>query len=144
VVSNSLIEDIKSELENYIGIDVKQPNVNELIVLTHQENGVDILLKYSGKEFKLNFNEYSKHFDESDEDTELIQNLIVSCLTGNLRLETFLINGRQYKWKLQVKDSEQKWSQRGTAIISTLNFWTKRQIKYLQNDPRKIESVLKK
>lgn len=129
-----LIDIIKDELQNYSGIDLEQPTGNKLLIYVEGENVINIALIVSDSEYQLFFNEYSRHFDKSEDDCETIMDQIIACLSGNLRLEIYSKNGYPFKWKLQIKDSHQNWQNYGTTAIMTLNFWVKSTVHYLQND----------
>lgn len=99
----SLIDTIKDVLQNYSGIDLEQPKTNNLLIYIDSEDGINISLLASDIEYKLNFNEYSKHFDRSEEAQEEITDLIIAAILGRARLQEFSKNGYPYKWKLQCK-----------------------------------------
>ena len=139
-----LIEDIKSELINYTGVELEQPNNNELLINCNNNSELGILLRNSHDEYKLFINEWSKHFGKTSEDREVIIDLIVSVLIGNARLQEFSKNNYPYKWTLQLLDSNSNWRIHSTTAILTLNIWTKPQIRYLQNDPSNVKRISNK
>lgn len=55
-------------------------------------------------------------------------------MTGIARLKEFSKNGKSYKWALQIQDRDGNWFDNGTMGLINFNFWTKVDIKYLQNN----------
>jgi hypothetical protein len=136
-----LIEIVKNTLQQYSGIRLEQQNVNELVIENDSENGFSIALKYIPNEYILFLNEFNKYFENTEEDHEKILDIIYLSLTGMARLKEFSKNGHNFKWTLQVKHKNQEWQNYGTSVVFNINFWTKSQIKYLQNDPLIIEKI---
>ena len=139
-----LIEDIKSELVNYTGIELEQPVHNELLINCSNVSPLAISIRNSYDEYKLNINEWSRHFGKTPEDREEIIDLVISVLLGNARLEELSKNNCPYKWKLQLRDNNANWHHHSTTAILTLNFWTKPHIRYLHNNPSNVKRITNK
>ncbi|MFZ5376299.1 MAG: hypothetical protein ACOZAN_01360, partial [Patescibacteria group bacterium] len=50
------------------------------------------------------------------------------------RIKEYSKKNKAYKWTLQMQDRDGNWYDNGTMGLLNLNFWTKTEIKYLQND----------
>ena len=133
--NESLIEAIKAALQKYSGIELNQPNDDTLLIkCNNSEDGIDITLLSSSREYTLYFNKFHWHFDKNDDESSQIINLIVGALMGNVRVQEFSKNGQPYKWKLEVFDADKEWKYFGTSTVFNADFWTTPQIKYFRND----------
>ena len=59
---------------------------------------------------------------------------LIFGLTGAARLKEFSKSGKAFKWTLQIEDREGNWYDNGTVGLFNLNFWTKTEVTYFQND----------
>ncbi len=113
---------------------IKKNNNKELIIFSHDNNGFDILLQMFPKENTLYFGNFHWHFKNTEEMTNAMLNQLIFGLTGIVRVKEFSKNSKAYKWTLQIQDREGKWLDTETTGLMNFNFWTKTDIKYLQNN----------
>lgn len=130
----NIIDKVVEKLIKYPDIKFDKKNDSELKIFCCNEKGFDILLQTDQRENTLHFGAYHSHFDNNDEETNEMLNQLVLGLTGIARLKEFSKNGKAYKWILQIQDKDRNWFDNGTIGIMNFNFWTKPDIKYLQND----------
>ncbi|MES2375703.1 MAG: hypothetical protein V4553_03950 [Bacteroidota bacterium] len=132
--NQSLINIIKETLLSYPYISIEQSKENELVIDTNSKNGFLIALVSIPDEYRLYFNDYAKHYDDTEEDRENIIDLIIAAICGTARIKEFSKGNRPYKWQLEIKNANQDWEHIGTTAYLMPNFWTKPSINYLQND----------
>ena len=131
----NVIEKAIEILSNYPGMSYKKLNDGELKIIRSSENGFDIILQLDQIENTLHFGNFHWHFDNNIEESNEMLNQLIFALTGKARLKEFSKNGKAFKWKLEIQDSEGIWIDSMTTSSVNLNFWSKIRIKYLQNHP---------
>jgi hypothetical protein len=134
MADQNIIDKVVEKLNKYPDIKFEKRNDSELEIYRRDDKGFDILLQTGHRENTLHFGTFHWHFDNNDEETTEMLNQFVFGLTGVARLKEFSINGKAYKWTLQIQDSNGNWLDNGTMRLMNLNFWAKADVKYLQND----------
>ena len=129
-----IIDTVIEKLKKYPDIKYYKKNDSELEIFCRDEKGFDILLQVNQRENTLHFETFHLHFNNNEDETNEMLNQLVFGLTGITRLKKFSKNGKAYKWTLQTQDKDGNWFDNGTMGLMSLNFWTKADIKYLQND----------
>lgn len=133
---NDLIEKIAENLtERHPNIEFKIKEKNELIIEPKSDNGFKILIEQADSENTIYFNSWHFQFENTkDGKNELIDYLILG-MSKEGRLQTYLRNGKEYKWTFETQNEEDKnWYSIGTTGLINLKFWQKPKIKYYQND----------
>ena len=140
MTEQNIIDTVKEVLNKYPDVKFEEKNDTELEIFCHDDNGFDILLQTDQRENTLHFGSFHWHFDNNNEETTEMLNQLIFGLTGVARLKEFSKGGKAYKWTLQIQDREGNWFDNGTMGLMNFNFWTKPEIRYLQNDllPREI------
>ena len=100
------------------------------------QNGFNLALRFDFEEdnYKINFNEWSRRFENSEEDEDELGDLIIAALVGTARIKEVFKGGRSYRWELQVQGKNNLWVHYSTTAIATLDFWSKKSELYLIND----------
>ncbi|WP_028980147.1 hypothetical protein [Sporocytophaga myxococcoides] len=130
----SIIESIIEKLSINPEIKFERRNNSELEIFNKDKNGFNILLQLAQREHTLHFGTFHWHYDNNEEEIGEMMTHLVFGLTGIARVKEFSKNGKSYKWTLQVVDRDGNWYDNGTMAFMNLNFWTKAEIKYLQNN----------
>lgn len=130
----NIINTIVEKIIKYPDIKFKRKSESELEIFCHDKNGFNIFLQTNQRESTLHFGVFHWHFDNTEEETNEMLNLLVFGLTGIARLKEFSNNGKVYKWTLQIQDRNSNWFDNGTVRLFNINFWTRAEIKYLHND----------
>jgi len=130
----NIIDTIVNTLNKYPDIKYCKKNDREIEIFCRDENGFDILLQLDQHENTLNFETFHLHFNNNEEETNEMLTLLALGLTGIARLKEFSKKGKAYRWTLQIQDKDDNWFENGTMGLINLNFWTKADVKYLQND----------
>ncbi|MBP9068391.1 MAG: hypothetical protein KBG47_02715 [Bacteroidia bacterium] len=134
MTEQNIIDFVVEKLIKYPDIKYDKKSDSELEIFCRDEQGFDILLQLDQRENTLHFGTFHWHFDNNEEETDEMLNQLVFGLTGIARLKELSKNGKAYKWTLQIQDREGNWFDNGTMGRMNFNFWTKTDIKYLQND----------
>lgn len=129
-----IIDTIIEKLVKYPDIRFEKKNDWELEIFSRDERGFDILLQIDHRENTLHFGTFHWHFDNTEDEINEMLNQLVFGLTGIARLKELSKNGKAYKWTLQIQDNEGNWYDNGTMGLFNFNFWTKENVRYLQND----------
>jgi hypothetical protein len=133
--NQNIIDFVIEKLNKYPAVKFQKKSDKELEIFCNDENGFDILLEIEERENTLHFGNFHWHFENTEEiEINEMLNQLVFGLTGLSRLKVFSKNGNPYKWTLQIQDSEGNWHDDGTMGIMSINFWTKAEVKYLQNN----------
>ena len=130
----NIIDTVVSTLNKYPDIKYCKKNDKELEIFRRNEKGFNILLQVDKHENTLNFGTFHLHFSNNEEETNEMLNQIAFGLTGISRIKEFSKKGKAYKWTLQIQDKDGNWFENGAMGFLNLNFWTKVDIEYLQND----------
>jgi len=130
----SIIDTVVEKLNKYPDIKFDKKNDSELKIFCRDDKGFDILLQTDQRENTLHFGTFHWHYDNTEEETNEMLNQLVFGLTGIARLKEFSKNDKAYKWTLQIQEKDCDWFDNGTMGLMNFNFWTKADIKYLQND----------
>ncbi len=134
MTEQNIIDTVIEKLKKYPDTKFYRKNDSELEILCRDNKGFDILLQTDQRENTLYFGTFHRHFDHTDEETNEMLNQLFFGLTGIARLKEFSKNGKAYKWTLQIQDKDGSWFDNGTMGIMNFNFWSRADIKYLQND----------
>lgn len=134
MTEQNCINFVIEKLNEYPNIQYNKKNDNELEIVCRDANGFDILIQTNPHENTLHFGTFHCHFENSEEETDKMLLQLFFGLTGISRLKQYSKNGKAYKWILQVQDKEGNWFDTITMGLLNLNFWTKAEINYLQND----------
>ncbi len=130
----NIIDSIVQRLSLYPEIIFERRNDSELKIFNKDKKGFDILLQLAQREHTLHFNTFHWHYDNNEEEINEMLTQLAFGLTGISRLKEYSKNGKAYKWTLQIQDRDGNWYDNGTMGLMNFNFWTKTEIKYLQND----------
>jgi hypothetical protein len=134
MTEQKIIERVVDKLNKYPDIKYNKKNDSELKIFCCEDNGFGIKLQTDQRENTLVFKAFHLHFDNTKEETDEMLNQLVFGLTGIARLKELSKNGKAYKWILQIQDIEGNWLDSETMGLFNFAFWTKTEIKYLQND----------
>ncbi len=139
----NIIEFVLEKLKKYPDIKYDKKSDSELEIFCRDEKGFDILLQIDKRENTLHFGAFHWHFDNIEEETNEMLNQLLFGLTGIARLKEFSKDGKAFKWTLQIQDRDCNWYDDGTMGLMNFNFWSKTEIKYLQNDllPKDIVNI---
>jgi hypothetical protein len=130
----NIIDFVVDKIVKYPNIKFNKKSNSELEIFCHDKNGFNIYLQTNHRESTLYFGAFHWHFDFTEYETNEMLNQLLFGLTGIARLKEFSKNGKAYKWKLEVQDKDGNWLDNGTVGTIKLNFWTKTNIKYFQNN----------
>lgn len=134
MTEQNCIDFVIEKLNEYPDIRYNKKNDNELEIVCRDASGFDILIQTNQHENTLHFGTFHWHFENSEEETDKMLLQLFFGLTGISRLKQYSKNGKAYKWILQVQDKDGNWFDTITMGLLNLNFWTKAEINYLQND----------
>jgi len=134
MIEQNIIDFVIEKLNKYPVIKYIKKSDSELEIFRLDDHGFDILLHLDKRENTLHFGTFHWHFDNNQEEIDEMLNQLVFGLTGIARLKELSKNGKAYKWILQIQDREGNWFDNETMGLMNFNFWTKTNIKYLQND----------
>lgn len=134
MTDRNVIDKVIKKLNKYPHISYNKKNDRVLEIFCRDKDGFDILLQTDHLENTLHFGAFHWHFDNNEVGTIEMLNQLVLGLTGIARLKEFSKDGKAYKWKLQIQDKDGNWFDSQTMGRINFNFWSKTEIKYLQND----------
>lgn len=134
MTEQNIIDFVIEKLNEYPKLKYNKKSDTELEIYCLEENGFDIMLELGEIENTLYLGSSDWQYDNTEDQINEMLQLIVLGLTGVARLKVFSRNSEPYKWILQVQDIEGNWFDNGTFRILNFNFWTKSEIKYLQNN----------
>jgi len=134
MAEENIIDTIVEKLIKYPDIKFQKISDCELEIFCNDENGYDIFLQTDPRENTLYLGTFHWHFDNTKEEIDEMLNQLIFSMTGISRLKEFSKNGKAFKWTLQVQDRDGNWYDNGTMGVMKFNFWTKADIKYLQNN----------
>ncbi len=139
---DQIIPYIIDKLKKYPDIKFEQTDNSTLLIHPRNENGFSLTLLTADQENTLYFGEaYHSHFENSEEQQNDLLDNIVFGLTGLARLKVWTKNKKPYKWSVEVKDEHGNWLDNGTTGLININFWTKSEFYYLQNDLLPIDKM---
>jgi hypothetical protein len=124
----NIIEEIKARLQKYPHANYES-RVDSISVYPASAEGFTVELTVNRNSYTVSFNGW--HEDFQDEEEAL--NCFAFGLSTDCRLKEYRRGGLTYKWTVEFKE-DGVWVEESSTGLFLFPFWTKKEIRYLQNN----------
>lgn len=122
------IEEIRARFERKHPILNFVVQGNSLTVPAFHENGFDVILLESDRDWMVSYDGWHEHFDNKED--------ALGCFgfafSEKCRLKVFLCGDSPYKWTVETIENG-NWTEMSTTGLIPFTFWRRKKVVYKQN-----------